>query len=147
MHYSALFLCTFPIFYFSNLYFLMLHFFYVVLFSCCTFFILHHFHVALFLCSNLFMLHFFSCYTLFMYCTISCCTFTRCSVFVLYSSPVALFKRCSQHLHKHLKWRVLQQQLTKPLNIVTKLSILDVCGGPGCASTISMLHIFHVAHF
>ena len=112
--YSALFLCTFPILYCSNLYFFliffMLHFFYVVLFSSCTFFVLHHFHVALFLCSNLFLLHFFSCYTLFMYCTISCCTFRHCSVFVLYSSPVALFKRCSQHLHKHLKWRVLQQQ-------------------------------------
>ena len=35
----------------------------------------------------------------------------------------------------------------KPLNIVPKLSILDFCGGPGCASIIPMLHFFHVKKY
>ena len=33
------------------------------------------------------------------------------------------------------------------LNIVAKLSILDICKGPGYASTISILHSFHAALF
>ena len=128
-----------------------------------SFCILHHFHVILFSVVISSCCTFFWCCTLFMDC-ISCCTFTRCSVFVLHSSPVALlsccnffllgfvhfvyialFQRCSQDLYKHLRWRALQQQLTKLLNIAAKLSILDVRGRPGYASTISMLHIFHVA--
>ena len=99
------------------------------------------------------MLHFFSCCTLFMYCTFSCCTFTRCSILVLHSSLVALFafcnfscytlltlfmlyyfKRCSQDIHKHLRWRALQQKLTK-LKIKINISILDVPGESGSAST------------
>ena len=32
---------------------------------------------------------------------------------------------------KHLRWGALQQYLTALLIIVAKLSILDVCGGPG----------------
>ena len=88
----------------------------IYIFSCCTFFIMHHFHVALFCVAII------SCYTFFMYCTISCCTFTRCKVFVLHSSPVVLivccsffffmshyFQKCSQDPHKHLRWRALQQ--------------------------------------
>ena len=90
MHYSVLFLCTFSVFHCDNL------FFYVALFSCYTHFMLYFFHTApfpcfTFLCSDLFMLHFFSRCTLFMYCIISCCTFTCCNVFVLPSSPVGLF--------------------------------------------------------
>ena len=71
-------------------------FFRVALFSCCTFLILHYFYVALFWvvifsCCIFFVLHLFSCSTLFMHCTISGCTFTRCNVFVLHYSPVARF--------------------------------------------------------
>ena len=118
------------------------------------------------------MLHFFSCCTLFMYCTISCCTFTRCSILVLHSSLVALFafcnfscytlltlfmlyyfERCSQDIHKHLRWRALQQKLTK-LKIKINISILDVPGESGSASTspcctffllrFRMLHFFNI---
>ena len=102
------------------------------------------------------MLHFFSCCTLFMYCTISCCTFTRCSVLVLHSSLVALFaccnfscytlftlfmlhyfNKCSQDLHKHLRWRALQQNLTK-LKIKINISILDV---PWESVSAAILHV------
>ena len=87
VHCSALSLCSFYLFHCGNLYFFMLHSFYNV-----VFFILHHSHVAVvsnLLCRNLFMLNFFSYCTLFMYCTNSCCTFTRSNVSVLDSSPVA----------------------------------------------------------
>ena len=66
--------------------------------------------------------------------------FFCCTLFMLIYSPM-----CIQDHHKYLRWKALQQQLTKPLNIVTKLSILDVLGGPGYVSTISMLHFFNVA--
>ena len=118
------------------------------------------------------MLHFFSCCTLFMYCTISCCTFTRCSVLVLHFSLIVLFaccnfscytlftlfmlhyfNKCSQDLHKHLRWRALQQNLTK-LKIKINISILDVPGESGSASTTPcctffllrflMLHFFNI---
>ena len=108
----------------------------IYIFSSCTLFMLHFFHTApfprcTFLCRIFSCCTFFPCCTLFMYCTISCCTLTRCKVFVLHSSPFALFAFCtfscctlfmlryfqrwSQDRHKHLRWRDLQQQLTKPL--------------------------------
>ena len=100
--------------------FFVLHSFYVALFSC---FMLPLFHVALFCivifsCCNfllctisafylfhvarssyciVFILYFFSCDTLFMYCTISCCTFTRFNVFYLrlHFFPVTLCSCCT----------------------------------------------------
>ena len=112
--------------------------FYVIIFSCCTFFgvslflCIALFHIVLF--HNVFLLH-FSPVTLF----VACCIF-----FLLHFLPVVLFQRWSQDFHKHLRWRALQQ-LTKPLNIVSQLSILDVHGVlttpllfPWCA--FSMLH-------
>ena len=63
----------------------------IYIFSCCTFFIMHHFHVALF-CVAIIL-----CYTFFMYCTISCCTFLHvakfsfCILLLLHSSCVAVF--------------------------------------------------------
>ena len=39
-------------------------------------------------------------------------------------------QRRSQDLHEHLKWRNLQRYLTVLLVIATKLSNVDVCGGP-----------------
>ena len=81
VYYSALFLCTFSVFHCGNSYFFMLH----------------YFHVAPF------CLVIFSCCIPFMLCTISCCTFTRCNVLVLYSSPVALFACCNFFLlHFHV---------------------------------------------
>ena len=59
-------------------------FFHVALFSCCTLFMLHFFHFAPFSCCTFFR-------AALLFCTISSCTFTRCDVFVLHSSPVALF--------------------------------------------------------
>ena len=77
----------------------------IYIFSCCTFSILRSFHVGLFsygticmlqcLYSNIFMLHFFSCWTPFMYCTIWCCTFTRCNDFIFHSSLVAVCACCN----------------------------------------------------
>ena len=109
----------------------MLHFFRVALFLCIALFhvallsvlVLHSSLVALFACYN------FSCYTLFM---------------------LHYFKRCSQDLHKHLRWRALQQKLTK-LKIKINISILDVPGESGSASTTPcctffMLH-FLMLHF
>ena len=147
----------FPYRFFCVVIFFMLHYFHIVLFPCCTLFILHNFHFYFFSCYTLFMLHFFhialfsfvffSCYTLFVYCTISYYTFTRCKVFVSHSPsmlhfvPIAIFPevKCSKDSHKHIKWRALQQQLTKSLDIVPKLSILDVCWGPSCNSAVSLL--------
>ena len=132
---------------------------------------LHSFHTAQFLychylCSNLFMLYFFSCCTLLMYCSVPCSTFPRSHVFVLDFSPVALFaycnflcctlfmlhyfQGCNQDPHKHLRSRALQQQLTMPLTIVSRLSILDICGKLATSLlfscfTFSMLYFFHIA--
>ena len=92
VHYSALFLRSFTVFHYGNLYFFMLHFF-----RYCTLFMLHFFHMAPFACST-FCVVIFSCCTLFMYCTIWCCTFTRCNVFVFDSSPVALCACCNYFL-------------------------------------------------
>ena len=43
------------------------------------------------------------------------------------------YKKQSQELCKHQTWRALLQYLMakKPLTIVAKLTILDICGGPG----------------
>ena len=145
VHYSPLFLCIFSVFYCGNLYFSISHFF-----------MLHFFHVAPF-CVTI-----FSGCTLFMYCYISCWTFTRFNISILHSFPVALvacctlfmlhyFQRCSKDPYKHLRWRTLQQQLINPLNIVAKISILDVRRVLAITtiSTLhfSMLHFFHVALF
>ena len=140
--------------------------FYVAIFSCCTVFILHHFLLQFFVL--FFMLHcfrvaLFLCIALFHVALLNVVMFSFCILLLLHSSHVAIlccwslfmlhyFQRCSQDTHKHLKWRVLQQQLTKPLNIVAKLSILDVRGGlvtlllVSCC-TFSMLHFFHAALF
>ena len=126
VHYSALFLCTFSVFHSGNFSFF---------FPCCTFFMLYSFHVPLFHtapfpCSN-FCIVIFSCYTffcctLFMYGSISGCTFTHCNVFATHSfRRVALFaccnfscctflmldyfQKCSHYPHKNLRWRALQQ--------------------------------------
>ena len=118
--------------------------FYVALFTCSTFFILRHFHVAPF-CVTI-----FSGCTLFMYCYISCWTFTRFNISILHSFPVALvacctlfmlhyFQKFSKDPYKHLRWRTLQQQLTNPLNIVAKISILDV------RRVLATHHHFHIA--
>ena len=128
----------------------MLYFFHVALF------ILHHFHVALFFV-------WISFFRLFMYFTISCCTFTPCNVFVLHSSPVALFafcdffllhlfmfhyfQRCSLESHKHLRWRTLQQYLTKLLKVIANLSMWNFSGCPGYVSAFSMLHFSPAALF
>ena len=119
VHYSALLVHFFPYFTVA-----------IYLSSCPTFFMLHFFHTTLFpyctfLCSDLFMLHFSSCCALFMYCTISCCTFTCamfpiCILLLLHSSDVAIFSCCTlfmlhycqrycQDPHKHLRWRTLQK--------------------------------------
>ena len=94
-------------------------FFHVALFPYCTICMLHFC-----VCSNVFMLYFFSCYTPFISCSISYCTFTCYNVFVLHSSHVALFPCCKFFLlhfvhfvllpevftgtHKYLRWRGFQ---------------------------------------
>ena len=89
------------------------------------------------------MLHFFTmfsfCIFLLLHSLLHVAIFSCCPFFMLY-----YFQRWSQDFHKHLRWRALQQ-LTKPLNIVSQLSILDVHGVlttpllfPWCA--FSMLH-------
>ena len=109
VHYIALFLGIF--FYISLWQFIlfsyytlfMLHFvdaapFPCHTFMCINFFMLHYFHVVLFPCCTLFIWHnfvFCLCCTLFMYCTISCCTLTRCKVFVLHTSPLASLVWCT----------------------------------------------------
>ena len=67
--------------------------------------------------------------------------FSCCTLFMLH-----YFQSCSEDVQKHLRWRALQQWLRKPLNIVVKLSILDVLGVRR-ASTVSILHFFHFALF
>ena len=84
VHYSVLFLGTFPYFHLP-----------IYIFLCCTFSMLHSFHVALFSYCTISMLHFLLCFTLFMYCSISCCTLTCYTIFVLDSSSVALFAFCN----------------------------------------------------
>ena len=132
-HYNALFLCTFSVFYSANLYFFMLHFFHVAFFACCTFFILHHFHVALFCveifsCSTLFL-----CVALFHVALLHIAMFSFCILLQLHSSHAAIFscctlfmlhyfERCSWDHDKHLKWRALQQYLTKTLKIFLQSS-------------------------
>ena len=140
------------------------------IFPCCILFLLHNFdfvffrvalflwivpfHVALFYavsfpCCTLFILDnldfvFFSCGTLFIYCTISCCTYIRCNVFVLHSSSVALLPCCDFFLLRFVHVTLFPEvypetpQTSKPLNVFT----LDVRNGPGYASSISMLHFF-----
>ena len=49
--------------------------------------------------------------------------------------------------HKHLRWRTLQQQLTKPLKVIAKLSMQNFSECPGHASIFSILHFFHAALF
>ena len=132
-------------------------------FLCCTFYMFHFFHTAPFPCSTFFCKNLCtsSC-TLFMYCYISCWTSTLFNISILHSFPVALvacctlfmlhyFQRCSKDPYKHLRWRTLQQQLINPLNIVAKISILDVRRVLAITtiSTLhfSMLHFFHVALF
>ena len=144
-HCSALFLCNLSVFHCDNFYFFMLHFFIlhyfhvapfcVVIFLCCIFFfVLHSFYVL-----HFFRLHFY---------TLQCVRFGF--LHLLHSSHVAIFsfctlfmlhyfQRCSQDLRKYLIQRAWQQQLTKPLNIVAKIFILDVRGSHGYTSTISML--------
>ena len=147
----------------------MLHSFHVAIFSYCTIFLLH------FLCYNLFMLHFFCVaiflrialfhlfsysfisihfhllhfYTLqcFRFAFFSCCTLRMLQLFMLH-----YFRICRHNYHKHLRWRAFQQQLTKLLNTVKKLSILDVRRVlvtlllfPCC--TFSMLHFFHIEKY
>ena len=86
---------------------------------------------------------------------------TLCNVFVLHSSPAALFVSCNFFLlhivHADLfpdvypgppqisKMESFTTIIDKTVNIVTKLSILDILRGPGYVSTISMLHFFNVA--
>ena len=133
----------------------MLHFLHTAPFPCCTF-----------SCSNLFMLHFFSCCTFFMalfhVALLHVPMFSFCIHLLLHSSHVGAFscctwfmlhyfQRCNRDPRKHLRWGA-SQQLTKPLNTVAKLSILDVRRVlatrllfPSC--TFSMLHFFHVAPF
>ena len=157
-----LFFCTFP--YFTVVTYIS---------SCYTFFLLHSFHVVLFsyftilyctlLCSNVFMLHFFSCCTLFTNCSISCCTFTSCNLFVLHSSPVALFACCNivllHFVHFALfpkvwsgfpqtsKMERFETIIAKAVKHGCKVLHLRCSRGSGCASTISMLHFFHIALF
>ena len=126
----------------------------IYIFSCCTFFIMHHFHVALFCVAII------SCYTFFMYCTISCCTFTRCKVFVLHSSPVVLIVCCSFFFFhvtlfpevqpgppQTFKMESFATIINKAVKYCQKLCIFDVCGCPGYASTISMLHFFDIEKY
>ena len=137
-------------------------FFHVALFSCCTVFILRYFHVVLFCviifsCGTFFVLHSFIC------CTISCCTFTRCSVFVLYFL-VALFACCNFFLLHYFHDAIFPEvqtgssQITKMASFITiiyktvtrhccKALNLRCSWGPGYAFTISMLPFFHVVFF
>ena len=118
VHYSALFLYTLFVFHCSNLYFFILHSFHVALFNSAPF------PCSTFLSSNPFMLHFFSCCTLFMalfhVAVLHVAMFSFCILLLLHSSHVAIFscstlfmlhyfQRCSQDLHKHLKWGALKQ--------------------------------------
>ena len=120
-------------------------------FLCCTFYMFHFFHTAPFPCSTFFCKNLCtsSC-TLFMYCYISCWTSTLFNISILHSFPVALvacctlfmlhyFQKFSKDPYKHLRWRTLQQQLTNPLNIVAKISILDV------RRVLATHHHFHIA--
>ena len=115
VRYSALFLYTFSVSHCGNLHFFKKHFFHVaffsfclffrvILFSCCTFFILQSCHVPFFSCCIISMFHFFVYQSFhvallmlhsFHICTNSYCTFTRCNVFFLLSSPVADVAVCS----------------------------------------------------
>ena len=118
----------------------------VVVFPICTFSMLHFLHITQFLFCIFFvyMLH-----SLFIYCTISCRSFKTlqsfrlayfscCFFSMVHFFMLHYFQRCSQDPHKYLRWRGLQQKLTRSLSIVAKLSILDIQGGPGYTSTISM---------
>ena len=167
MYYTVLFLGIFSIFYCGNLHFFVLHFFQFTLFSCFILFTLHHFYVALFCGLN------FSCWTistLFLFYVALCILFVLHSFYVLHyftlhsytlqSFRFAYFSSCFlsmvHFVHVVLfpevqPWlpqrvRALQQQLTKPLSIVAKFSILDVHGDPGYVS-IFMLHFLHIVIF
>ena len=126
------------------------HFFHTARFPCCTF-----------LCRNVFMLHFFSCCTLFMNCFISCCTFTRCNVFVFHSSPVVLFACCNFFLLHFVHFALFSEvypgfpqtsKMERFATIITKAvkhccKVLHLRCSRGYASTIFMLHFFHVTLF
>ena len=111
----------------------MLHFFHVALLSCCTFFHKEPFPCFNFFCSNFFMLHFFRvalflCIALFHVALLYVAMFSFCILLLLHFSHTATFpcctlfmlhyfQRCSQDSNKNLRWRALQQQLTKSLTI------------------------------
>ena len=155
MHYSALFLCTFSVFYCSILYFFMLHVFHTTPLSCCTFFILLFFHVARFSYCTTFMLHFFLLHSIYMYCTILHNNFTHCNVFVLHSSLVKLFaccnsscctlfilqyfQRCSQKPYKYLIWRAFELWLIwRALQLINMESFAIMINMENFATIINM---------
>ena len=141
----------------------MLHFFHTAPLPCCAFSCSYlvmflFFLVALFLCTALFHVALF--YMLQCFCfpflhvamsspvahlvvaLCSCCTISRGVARTTINIP---------------RGRTLQQQYIKPLNIVTKLSIVDTCGVlatlllfPCFTFTMSrffMFYFFHVAFF
>ena len=119
----ALFLCTFYVFHRGNLHFFMLYFSYVALlpcftsFFCSNFFMMHFFRVALFLCIAIF--HVALLYvTMFSFCILLLLHYSHAAIFPCCNLLMLnYFQRCSQEHHKHLRWRALQQQLTKPLTL------------------------------
>ena len=98
-----------------------------------------------------------------MNCFISCCTFTRYNVFVLHSSPLALFAYCNFFLLHFVHFALFPEVLpgsphtstmewcatiiTKAVKHCCKVLHLRCSWGSGYASAIFMLHFFHVAPF
>ena len=98
-----------------------------------------------------------------MNCFISCCTFTSYNVFVLHSSPLALFAYCNFSLLHFVHFALFPEVLpgsphtstmercatiiTKAVKHCCKVLHLRCSWGSGYASAIFILHFFHVAHF
>ena len=91
---------------------------------------LYYFHVIpfplLYSYCTVFILHLFSCCTFFTYCTISFSTFTRCNVFDLHSSPVALFACCTFFLLHFVHVALFPELQPGPLQTFTMRSFATI---------------------
>ena len=112
-----LFSCTFFVFHCSNLHLIMLYSFHVALFLYCTISILQSTPFALFACCSFFLLHFVHI-ALFPEVQSGLPQTSKMQSFATIISKVA--KYCGNVLHPRSSW------------------------SPHYASTISMLHFFHV---
>ena len=126
MHYSALFLCTLSVFHCGIVLFC------VVIFPCCTFF-----RVA-------FILY----VTLFHVALLHVALFSFCVFLLLHSSHVAIFFCCTLFmLHYFQRYIQDSQKHLRCRAYCCKASHLRCLQGLGYASTISMLHFFHIVLF